>query len=283
MANTLQTIDLSTNSSISARSVSVDRAVYGIDVNQTNGNYVVVEPYELDGSAGGKVIIYPQSTLQVASIVEYQTFNKVGSLLSPRDARFDWVRNKLWIADTGNNRVLKVNLNTNEVDVNISSGLIYPHALVVDINTGNVFVRGFQSYNLNYGLISYFQKDGVALGTFAFEKSYLESSSSSDSSEEFSSEETPSSLPYNRSMAIDNNRQRLWWVDGVKVYAMDIRGKQIRSYDVRNNNYHNTFSIDIESNSGNAFVVVSDLHDEKFVIQMSRDNNEFLGMAYVGA
>lgn len=278
---TIRTINLLTDSVISSRDITTDRSIYGIDINQVDGSYAVVEPTSTISIYGGRVVIYPQS----GSPIYLQTFNRVGGLFYPWDAKFDYVRNKLWIADTGNNRVLKVNLSTYQVDLTIDD-LIYPHAIAVDLNDGSVFIRGYQSGDTNYGIIHYFRKDGTLLATFGFNHIEVESSTSSQSSGISTSSSSATEIPSlssNRSIAFDHVRTRLWWVDGVKVYMVDIRNKQVQSYNVTLDEFVWLKSITIEFSTGNAFIVAQDNHFQWELIQMNRDNNQFLGSAYISS
>lgn len=289
MSETIRTINLTNNTVISDRDITSNQSICAIDVNQVDGSYVVVEPYNSDGSYGGRVVLYPQS-LQSSNSIVFQTFNRVGSLYYPRDAKFDYIRRKIWICDTGNNRVLKLNMDTNQIDLSIDENLIYPYAVAIDLNDGNIFIKGYQLYDLNYGSIRYCKKDGTLLATFFYNKADIESSSSSSSessgnqtisSTSSSGNYPPTNLPSSHSIVCDSTRSRVWWVDGVKIYMMDIRNKQIQTYDVRNDHFYSVISIDIELSTGNAFVVAKDIHGEWFLIQMFRDNNLFLGSAYI--
>ena len=288
MSETLRTIDLNDNTTITDRDVTVSVAVNSIDINQTDGTYSVVEPYGTDGSYNGRVVIYPQSPVpQVSSPTILKTFNRVGSLYYPLDARFDYLRSALWIADTGNDRVLKVDLNTNQVNVNIDSGMIYPHALAVDFNTGGIFIKGYASYDLNKGSIFYYKKDGTLLSTFSFNRDDTDVSSSSSSFEGTMSSSSSSgdiiipALPSTRSMTFDHVRSRVWWVDNIRIYMADIRNKQVQTYDIRDDGYTEALSVNVEFSSGNAFVVVKDIHDDSFLVQVNRDCGVVLGMAYI--
>ncbi len=207
-------------------------------------------------------------------------------MLYPLDAKFDFLRRKIWIADTGNNRVLKVNLNTSQVDLTIDENISYPHALAVDFNTGDIFIKGYESSDMNNGAIFYYRKDGTLLSTFLFNRNDIDSSSSSSSLEgSLSSSSSSGSLfptmPSTKSIVFDHARSRVWWVDGVRIYMADIRNKQIQTYDIRSGGFTEAFSLSIEFSTGNAFVVVSDIHDDSFLIQVSRDNNILIDTAYI--
>jgi hypothetical protein len=129
------------------------------------------------------------------------------------------------------------------------------------------------------------------LANFAFNKYATESSSSSESStSESVSISTSSSseseiiiptLPSNRSIVFDNNRMRLWWVDDVWVYMLDVRNKQIQTYDIRNDLLYNAVNIDVELSTGNAFVICQNIHNDWLLLQLFRDNNVLLGKAYI--
>jgi hypothetical protein len=163
--------------------------------------------------------------------------------------------------------------------------LIYPYALAVDLNTGGIFIKGYRIQDLNYGIVHYFKKDGTLLSTFAFDHADIESSSSSISSSRTTSESSdncPPETPSNRSIIFDSSRSRVWWVDGVKIYMADIRNQQVQSYDVRSDNFYAITTIDVELSTGNAFITAQDIHGEWAIMQMFRDNNKFLGSAYVG-
>lgn len=282
----IKTIDLTDNTAITDRDVSVVNA-YAVDVNQSDGTYAIVEPYGADSSYNGRVVIYPQSPVpETSAPTELKTFNRVGSLLYPLDAKFDFLRRKIWIADTGNNRVLKVNLNTNQVDLTIDTVIIYPHALAVDLNTGDIFIKGYESSNMNNGAIFYYGKDGTLLSTFLFNRDDMDVSSSSSSFEGSLSSSSTSgtvfpTMPSTKSIIFDHVRSRVWWVDGVRIYMMDIRNKQIQTYDISGDGYTEAFSLSIEFSTGNAFVVASDVDNERFLVQISRDNNILIGSAYI--
>ena len=52
-------------------------------------------------------------------------------------------------------------------------------------------------------------------------------------------------------------------------------------YNINEDGYFNAYSIDVELDSGNAFVVVGDNHDERFILQIYKDNSLLLGTAYI--
>lgn len=288
MSENIRTVDLTDNTIITDRDVAVNVVVNSIDVNQTDGTYAAVEPFASDGSYNGRVVIYPQSPVpQVTTATILKTFDRYGSLYYPLDAKFDYLRRKIWIADTGNNRVLKVDLNTNQADMAIDEDIFYPHALAVDFNTGDIWIKGYESSNLRNGAIFQYKKNGTLLATFVFNRNSMDASSSSSSeigtmsSSSLSGSLIPPTMPSSRSIAFDHVRSRLWWVDGTRIYMLDVRNKQIQTYDVPSITFTEAINIVIEFETGNALVRVVNIHDDRFLVQINRDCNTLLGIAYI--
>lgn len=303
MSEFIKSLNLNANNAISGRNITSTRAVSSVDIEQTTGRYSLVQPYEADGSYGGRVLIYPQS-IQLGigggfeSIIILQQFNFYGSLYYPLDARFDYVRNKIWIADTGNNRILKIDLKTAQVDMSIED-LYYPHALAVNINDGSIFVKGYSDFNLTNGVVYCFGRDGLQLERFEFGNEDLQASSSSSSSSQSSSSSSSSSInvvetssssssevvipamPSPYSIVFDSTRSRVWWVYGTRVYMADVRNGQVQTYNLISYLFYGTESVDVELATGNAFVVAKDISDNRFLIQMFRDNNALLANSYI--
>ena len=55
----------------------------------------------------------------------------------------------------------------------------------------------------------------------------------------------------------------------------------MQTYDIRDDGYTKALSVNIEFSSGNALVVVKNVHDDSFLIQINRDCGVFLGSAYI--
>jgi len=301
MSESIRSINLNIDDAISGRNITSTRTVSSIDIEQTTGRYLLVQPYEADDvTYGGRILIYPQSTqLGLVSIVILKTFNYYGDLYYPTDAKFDYIRNKLWIADTGNHRVLKVDLNTYQVDLNIDDQVFYPHALAINLNDGSVFIKGFTDTLLSNGVVSYINREGVVLARFEFGHEDLQASSSSTStssesslsssssinfvetSSSESSENVIPSLPSPYSIVCDVSRSRTWWVFGTRIYMADTRNGQIQTYNLFNDGYYGTESVDVELATGNAFVVAMNVSGNRFLVQMFRDNNSLLASGYI--
>jgi len=278
---TIRTIDLNKETSISNRDIVVSRYQYGVDINRIDGSYLVVEPLNEDSSYGGRVVIYAQD----GTITYYNTFNRVGSLYYPTDARFDYIRRKMWISDTGNDRVLKIDIATNNADINIED-LYYPHSIVVDVNTGDIFIKGYSGNDLNYGKISHYRGNGEFIGEFIYNHADIDSSTSSESSG-LSTQSSESivipSLPSNRSMCFDSVRSKLWWVDGNTVYVLDVRNKQIQTQDISSSGFYDLVSMDVELKTGYAYVVSSSNAYDSVLVEINKENTIILGGVFICA
>ncbi|TRZ80689.1 hypothetical protein D4R86_03920 [bacterium] len=294
MSREIKTINIDTSLVVSSRNITVDDSIRSIDVNQTDGTILVTYPQGSDGSYDGSVIVYPQSSaLQVNSGVEIQDLGSFGSLNYPNDAKFNYLRRKIWICDSGNHRVIKLDRDTQEVDISIEDEMYYPYSMVVNFNDGSVFVRGYSDIGRFKSVIMKFNSNGDTMGTFEFDTDPTDESSSSDSlSSSSSNPYVPSSsssssndvfpiLPLVNTIVYDHVRSKLWWTNKRQIYMANERNKSLQIYNV-DDAYFNTYAIDVELSSGNAFVVVGDNHDERFLIQMYKDNSLLLGTAYIG-
>jgi len=280
-------VDIDSNSVISGRTITSARTIVSIDVDQTSGDYLTVEPFDADGTYGGRVMIRPASTtMSINEAVELQTFSGVGDLYYPLDARFDYVRRKIWIADTGNHRILKVDMNSSKADVNIDDVLLYPHALASNLNSGGVFVKGYLFYDKSIGAVVYFKSNGEEEYRFVYTLGETQSSSSSStegtmSSSSSSTEDVMPVLPVANSIVYDHVRSRAWWIEGLRVYMVDERSQQVQTYDINESDIVSTISLDLELSSGNILVVTEDNHNERLLVQINRDNNLLLAVSYI--
>jgi hypothetical protein len=171
------------------------------------------------------------------------------------------------------------------MDVNdaqlIIPNIIYPHAISVDLVTGGIFVRGYTNISKNNKIVYHYRIDGVMLSSFALRIPVANSSSSFSSINSESSEVVPERFIAN-SIVYDRVRNRIWWIDenACVVCVADENNKQVISYDLTNNGFNELKSIDIEYSTGNILVVAKKAH-ERYIVEMSRDNKEVLGEAYI--
>jgi len=294
MAETIRTIELINDSAIADRDISTTGVINAIDVNQVDGSIMTVESNS-DGEYLGRIMVYPQNLeLAIEDPKEITSISRGGDLNDTFDARFDHVRRKIWIADTGNNRVIKLDQDSYDTETILDDFIYYPHSIAVNFNIGGVFVKGYTDIEKTDGVIYYLKRSGEEIANFRFNPDNFESSSSSssesaDSSSSSSGENVnsssssssgmiiPSNIPSNGSMAFDYVRSRLWWVDGTKVYLLDVRGMQVKTYNLRVNSLLAVTTVDVDLNTGNALIVGSGYVNQKVVVQMNRDNNQYLG------
>jgi len=295
-ADTIKTVRLSDNSVI--RSWWLEGRVDSIDVNQIDGSIVTSES-NVDGQYLGRVTIYPQNISPLFSDTVYITsVSRGGDLNYTLDSRFDYIRRKIWIADSGNHRVIKLNGDNYSTDVISDDLFYYPHSVAVNFNNGGVFVKAYNDLSMSGVSVYYLGSRGEEKVKFSVNNILGNSSSSSssssvgnsDSSSSSSMEENSSSssgsislpdMPHSRSMVFDYVRSRLWWVSGSKINLLDVRGKQVQVYDLRIDGYFSTRTVDVDLNTGNPFIVASDIHDKWFLVQMNRDNNKYLGFVTI--
>ena len=287
MAEKIRQVNLEDNSILMLRDVSSDREIVSIDIDQTSGRYLTVEPFDADGLYGGRVVIHPSSEqMTINEPVELQFgSSRFGGLYYPLDAKFDYVRRKVWIADTGNDRILKADLDSEGIDIAVNN-IAYPHAIAVNLNNGGAFIKAYTSRNMEFGSVYYYKSSGEQLSAFSYDLRDAVSSSSSSfsgpgSSSSSSMEIVIPLLPLSSSIVYDHVRFRAWWVQQTKIYMLDEKNNQIQVYDISSDWFFDATSVEIELSTGNAFVVAEDVHAQKYLLQMSRDNNKLLGSAYI--
>jgi len=280
MTREIKTVDITANSVMSLRSVQNTQSICASDINQINGKYLVVE------NENNRLIIYPQSPqLEIENPIVLDTFGEAGLLENPLDAKWDYIRQKLWIADTGRHRILKSSSNeVNNVEVIVEDLIYYPYAIALNLNIGGCFVKGYDNLNRTTGSIIGISSSGEQLTKFIFSnESGQDSSSSSESGVDLSSSSESGGVPETPSyqkIDYDYVRDRIWWSNLGNVYMADQRNRQVKSFYL-GHPYANVFSVSIEQSTGNAFVLVKDVHNEDFVIQVFRDNNEILAVSWI--
>lgn len=280
MTEYINNINLNSDAIIALRGISVDGRINSVDIDQTSGRYIVTKPLDGDGYINNEVIIYPPSPqLEINETVTLTNF--AGSYFRyPSDAKFDYVRRKIWIADTGNNRVFRADLDTLEQEAEIEAGA-YPHAIAVNLNDGGAFIKSYQQYP-NICCVYQVNERGTEIARFISDNSIpdIESSSSSSSSESSSSSlDGKPVLPNPKTIAYDHVRSRCWWIFGRRLFMMDERNLQVTAFEL--GGYSNSIALDIEYSTGNPLVMVKDRAQNIFIIQVSKDNNQILAEAYI--
>ena len=153
---------------------TIDNA-YGcksIFINPIYGNTYVLRNKEktLDGDYiyGGELVYYSYFNKIFANLTltyNQSTYDLFGSM----DMAVDYVRNKVWICDTLNHKILAINSQTNVIEYIFLSDYIFPSSLAIDISSGTVFVRAYVSTTLaevilvikNNAIFSVFKSPGM--------------------------------------------------------------------------------------------------------------------------
>ena len=258
-----------------------------LDIDHTSGQYLLTNPSTAYGTQSGNVILCPPSPqLEINEPIVFDSFVGFGFLSSPQDARFDYVRRKIWIADAGLHKVIKIDQNSEEINLVLDSVGTFPYALASNLNNGGVFIKSYSRYS-DIGAVYYYDIDGRLVGVFKFPASgqqqiaFVGSSSSSSSSDGEVIPVVVPQLPYPSSIVYDHVRGRVWWVDRSMVYMMDEYYLQVEAYDLSDNGFSGTHSIDVELSTGNPIIVAYTSPSTTFLVQMNRDNSKFLASAIV--
>ena len=61
----------------------------------------------------------------------------------------------------------------------------------------------------------------------------------------------------------------------------DVKNLEVHSFDVRPYGFLITYTVDIEFDTGHAFVVGGDKHYDRYDLQIFRDNNILLGSSHL--
>lgn len=274
MSIQIKTINLTTKSPNYNRDVILNGShIQSVNIYQTDGSFITTYPFD------DKLIWYPQSPNNASNTLMgqvkiYEEFSGYGNLSFPMDARFDFIRRWLWIADSGNKRVLKIDINKDTVGKSISNNY-FSHSLAININNGDVFVKSIK--DSQNGIIQQYDSKGIIKNDFQFECNYNVGFEDMENTYAFII-----SNPLPSSMAFDHVRSRLWWTGDNFVYMADMLNQNIVAYDVSVNSFETVGGIDIDFASGNAFTVARNfVRNQWYVLQMFKDNNSIVSSSYV--
>ena len=160
--------------------------------------------------------------------------------------------------------MLKLNIYDYGVENEITD-IILPHSIISEINTGGVFVKSFS--DVNNGVVRYYGENGDLIDSFTYPCALGSLSTEIEYTSEF-----VRSLPMPSTMAYDHIRWRLWWTSDNVIYMMDVRNRQVVQQEL-GSNYNDTRGLNIELETGNAFVVVRKNDNSWRMLQIFRDNN----------
>jgi len=265
----IQTINLLNNSLITNRSKEINNA-RSIHVNDIDGGVLTTEPL----TNLGTVYHYPQNPNNTSYTTNtIKSFKGYNDLDFPTDAKFDSIRNKIWIADASLQRVLSIATDDYSV-ITETTGINLPCAVCPNLNNGGCFILAWES--VTEGKVIELDANGVILATFIFPYIFLFDSLDVQRTIDFVNS---LSSPY--SIAYDHKRGKVWWVADTIVYNVDTVSKTISAYDLTIHGFTGTRSIEVDFASGNAFVVTTD-NTEWFIAQMLNGNSKYLGRSWVG-
>ena len=245
------------------------KVVRSLNVNQTDGTFVTTEPLE----NGGQIVIYPQSPNNpLYEIVTYQDFGPYGTISFPLDARFDDIRRRMWIADAGNETLIKVNIDNFSLE-NFITDVVIPHAVIPEVNLGGVFVKAFT--DIDTGVVNYYSANATLVDSFSFPCALGHATTDIELTQAY-----VDSLPLTSTMAYDHVRWRIWWTSAAYIYMADIRNGQVVQHNLAPS-YTDTNGLGIEFETGNAYVAAQNDSGDWRYLQIFRDNNDVIGEAYL--
>lgn len=249
----------------SNRGVEVPHHANSLDVNQTDGSFVVSYPL----LNGGCLYHYPQnpnnSHYQTKII---STIEEASPLSFPLDAKFDFCNGKLWISDNGNYRLLCVNSSTYKLLSSLkTTGIIY--SIIPNINDGGCFVAMFNS--LSTAQILRLDSDCNTISRFLFGFTFPYATF-----ETFKTQAFVDSMPSSYSVSFDHYRNRLWWISDVKSCMADLATKTVSTYDLTLHGKFTANTVTIDLASGNAFIC----SNNGLVLQINKDNTLYLGASW---
>lgn len=266
MGDFIHSVGMTKKEIIASRTFDSGKIINSVSINQITGDFIVTNP------VNNQITIYPQSPNYpqyslLGEIKTIKSFSGYGFLNYPLDARFDSARGKIWIADSGNSRALKIDSSNFLVNFSIS-GLSMIHSIIPNLNNGGVFVKGFT--NSTTGVVYHYSTSGALQFLFTYPDIL---------SGNFIVNEA--TFPLSSTMAYDHTRNRLWWTAKEYVYMADVLNNQIIELDLSDYGYDLTNGIDIHVESGNAFVTCRNVNLRWYTAQIFRDNNIYISSAYL--
>lgn len=117
-----------------------------IDVCPMTGDAYILVNKEIIGNSnvyGGKIVYYSNFLKKSADITLLDN-KKTYNLCGASEIAYDYIRKKIWISDTFNNKILCVNADTKQIElITKRNDIIYPSAIAVDPVTGNAFAKAY--------------------------------------------------------------------------------------------------------------------------------------------
>jgi hypothetical protein len=125
--------------------------------NGSNGN--------IDGIFGGELIYY-SNFIKEASTISLTRENENYRLFGASSIAYDYVRHRLWVADTFNHQIININTTNWEIETIINrNDVVFPSCVTVNIVTGDVFIQAYYSDGLQEVIVIIREKEVNAIFT----------------------------------------------------------------------------------------------------------------------
>lgn len=236
--------------------------VQSIKINPRDGSYLICYPLLNDGS-----LIRYSNTESSTTIKNISGYNEINF---PLDSEWNIFSNKIWIADAGNNNMVLLD-SSDYSFIRSINGFFLPHSIILNKNNKNIYVK---SYSNSYTQkISEINNKGETVFEFEFPCIYK------NLNIEYTTQYLEK-IPKYFTMDYDFNRNRLWFVSGSILYMVDFNNKNIVENDLKDVRLDSISCVNIDKNSGNAFVIIDD-GVNYYIQQIFKDNNLLLGTAYL--
>jgi len=139
-----------TNEAMTARSIAVGKYVRSVQADAVTGSVFVLEAFgdpNKDSSMSPILTKFDQTTM-LSSAVVISSENGSVDLFYALDMKLDPSRRRLWIADAGNNRLIRANIDSLTLEREyVDDRMRCPFAMAVDESSGLVFVRALDAHS----------------------------------------------------------------------------------------------------------------------------------------
>ena len=253
-----------------------------VQFDQMNGNAYFLTAFRKSTEKGGpygKIDKYEYSTGTTSEFV-LSVGGIPTNIVYALDMKIDAARRRMWILDAGNLRVLRVNLDSGNVDrVYASDELLAPCSMTIDMTTGMAYIRsmnGTQQDGLNESSSSSQGSEGMNSretiyvadetgmtavlsidSTVAYASSFI--APTTEDLDAMFDAGIPIPLPSSDSMKFDHLRRKIWWLSKMEetvVFEADVVDSTFRSLSL-SDSLDSALSVTIDRDTGKAYVTGS--------------------------
>ena len=253
-----------------------------VQFDQMTGNTYFLTAFRkstAEGGPYGKIDKYEYSTGTTSEFV-LSVGGAPTNIVYALDMKIDAARRRMWILDAGNLRVLRVNIDSGNVERTYTSDeLLAPCSMTVDMTTGMAYIRsmnGTQQDGINESSSSSQGSEGMNSREtiYVADETSLMAILSMDSTVAYdSSFITPTTkdldamfdagiqipLPSSDSMKFDHLRRKVWWLSKMEettIFEADIVDSTFRSLSL-SDSLDSVLSVTINRDTGEAYVTGS--------------------------